>query len=76
MLQNLRCLKPKFINVTPLFKAVCNQHATRFDLPKTFGAKFIKFIVITYFGKGSGFQYIGIDMEKGIDNGIRGNFYY
>ena len=49
----------------------CTQKAAYFALTKSFGAKFVRLTIESYYGKGGGIQYIGIDMAKGIDKGIR-----
>ena len=33
----------------------------------------MKFVVNSFTGVGGGLQYLGIDMEKGIDPGVRGD---
>ena len=55
-----------------MLQSSCKINATRFDLDKPIGSKFVKFVVKSFAGKGGGLQYFGIDMEKGIDPGVRG----
>ena len=50
----------------------CKINATRFDLDKAIGSKYVKFVVNSFIGKGGGLQYLAIDTEKGIDPGVRG----
>ena len=38
--------------------------------------KFVRVRIDSFFGEGPGLQYIGIDMMKGIDMGIRGNIFF
>ena len=55
-----------------MLQSSCKINATRFDLDKPIGSKFVKFVVKSFTGKGGGLQYLGINMEKGIDPGVRG----
>ena len=54
----------------------CKINATRFDLDKAIGSKYVKFVVNSFIGKGGGLQYLGLEMEKGIDPGVRGDEIY